>query len=66
MRNADTEVAAIEEGFKRVLISAFLRYFEDTDDQTKWGDDAPGRFKKNLAHARVARETALKIIEDGQ
>ena len=46
MRNVDTEVAAIEEGFKQAVVGAFLRYFQDTDDQTKWGDDALGRFEK--------------------
>jgi len=64
MINFAAEMEAIEEGFKQALIGAFLRYFQDTDDQTKWGDDALGRFEKNLAHARVAREIALKAIKE--
>ena len=59
----DTEAAAIEEGFKQVIIAAFLRYHDDTCDNTKWGDKAIIRFRTNLNHARIARENALKAIE---
>ena len=60
----EQEIAAIEAGFKQAIIGAFIRYYEDTDATTKWGDGAMVRFKTNLAHVRAAREQALKMIEE--
>lgn len=58
----EQEIAAIEAGFKQAIIGAFIRFYEDTDDRTKWGDGATARFRANLVHARTARMQALKVM----
>ena len=57
-----TEAEGVEAGFKQVIAELFARFYQDTDDHTKWGDGAIARFRTNLAHARRAREQALKMI----
>jgi hypothetical protein len=62
----DTEAAAIEEGFKQIVIEAFRRYCDETEDNNtskKWGDGAIIRFRDNLNRAREARVNALTVIE---
>jgi hypothetical protein len=68
-RSMDTdeqEISAIEQGFRQVIISSFIRFCQDTsgDQQTKWGDGAVIRFRRELAGARAARAIALKVIEE--
>ena len=58
----EQEIAAIEAGFKQAVTGAFIRFYEDTDDHTKWGDGAVIRFRTNLLHARFARQQALKVM----
>ena len=60
----EQEIAAIEAGFKQALIGVFIRYFQDTDHQSVWGDGAMTRFKTDLAHARIARAQALKVVTE--
>ena len=59
----EQEISSIEQGFRQALTGAFIRFYEDTSgDQTKWGDGAVIRFRRNLASARAARSAALKVI----
>ena len=58
----EQEIAAIEAGFKQAVVAAFIRFYEDTDDHTKWGDGAVIRFRTNIVHARAARTQALKVM----
>ena len=60
----EQEISSVEQGFRHALITAFLRLYEDTGNQTKWGDAAIIRFGRDLASARAARAAALKVIGD--
>ena len=58
----EQEFAAIEAGFKQALIGAFVQFYNDTDEHTKWSDSAVVRFRQHLANARTARSQAPKVM----
>ena len=58
----EQETAAIEAGFKQAIIGAFVEFYNDSDEHTKWSDSAVVRFRKHLVNARTARAQALKVM----
>jgi len=61
----EQEISAIEQGFKRALIEAFIvLHFATSDAQSRWNDGAVMRFSKALKSARIARALALKAIAE--
>ena len=60
----DREISSVEQGFRQALIGAFIEFYNNTGEHSKWSDAAVMRFKGNLTNARVARALALRVIEE--